>query len=452
MNTLTRSFFGVTAGLMLGMACLAGQRPVAQAAGDAPLTQSKTHLPMIYRAPCPVAVPAGWTQIAPGAGDNQGEIGAHLSMVLDSCQDPMLAYVWLDPNGDGDYSDNKLYFRRFLRGSGVFSQPVMVEGIGVINTSAPQREVALARDASTGAIGIAYQATLDGVQRIRLAISSDNGQTWQKETLPTNDTLGVTSPALAMAHGKTYVAYNEINYGGHFLSRNGNSGAFGDQAVPALPATDPTNFPSAPMILKTDAAGEPGLAYMLGADSSNGISYNVTAAFWRPGSAAVKVFDSNGVQDDAPTLALAFDGVNPRVAALLHRSENWAHESSLYFSQSANRGDSFAAPVQVPLDGGNDFGAYTSLAINSRGGAATVTHSGGGNNVNTVCGMPKVSTSADLAHWATCGITALDDPSTSYYDGAHDNSAFNAFDMLMIAMEADRTGGSGGGILFYRAP
>ncbi len=409
----------------------------------------RAFLPAVRGGSCPTFTATGWQQIVAGAAN--GRIGSELAMAQDLCGRPLLAYVWEDPNGDSDYSDSKLYFMR--RFTDVFwSAPQVIDTIGDINVNNPFRQVSIAFDVSNGRMGIAYQASFSGTTSVKLALS-DDGATWAIETLPKVDVShNAGQPALALGNGTVYVAVKEDSgVGARYLQRAGPSGSFSISKPPTFADYDPADYSASPMSLELDDTGVPGLAYMNVADFNATGAYTVAVAFWRPGSAsAVKVMDSQGAQNDGPTLDLVFDGQNPVVAALL--STDASADAFPWVAKSGNGGVSFAAAHRAPKDGGNVFSAYLAIAQDTAHHARVVSHSGGGNDVDTVCGKPKVSVTTDFVSWTTCGITGVDDVDKDNYDGLWINAATDRGNKLMLAEMADKTGASGGGILLYREP
>lgn len=372
-------------------------------------------------------------------------------MTKNPCGLPLLAYVWEDPNGDSNYADSKLYFMR--RFTDVFwSVPLVIDTVGDINVNNPFRQVSIAYDVSNDRIGIAYQVSVSGTTSIKLALS-ETGASWATETLPKADAAhNASQPTLALGNGNVFVAFKEDSgVGARYLSRSGASGSFNVSKPPTFANYDPADYSASPMSLKVDNSGVPGLAYMNVADFNVTGAYTVAVAFWRPGSAsALKVMDSQGAQNDAPTLDMVFDGQDPVVAALL--STDASADYFPWVAKSMDGGANFAAAHRAPKDGGNVFSAYLAIAQDTAHHARLVSHSGGGNDVDTVCGKPKVSATTDFVNWTTCGITGTDDVDKDNYDGQWINAITDRGNKLVFVEMADKTGATGGGILLYREP
>lgn len=380
-----------------------------------------------------LSIPTGPSvAVALPSGAGTGDFGNDVSMALDANDHPMLSYSWSRPGGD--VAQGGVYFVRWDPGTGAWGTPVKVDTVGPVFSNAPLRHTAVAFDASTGVIAVAYgrfntrtPPRNELVYSTHLALSTDGGRTFTTELVSERQDMTSGSeeaylPALKLAGGRTHLAYfqrwqrctsgsGSDCHAAWYVTRTGNTGAFTRTLAPLTTGTAGNR--ALPLSLALDSQGNPGLAYFLGETAGN----NTTLAFWRPGSAtAVAVFDSAGVQNDAPALSLAFAGVAPRVVAALDAVAN--PTADLRFSSSAD-GVTWTAPVLVPRDGGQNVSSYVALSI-AGGATALAAYNGGGSSAGT-CGAPKLSRSADLTTWTTCGVdkATLDSGAGRYVNLAH---------------------------------
>lgn len=406
--------------------------------------------------------PPASLQVAAAVPADQGTVhryGTHSSLALDGNHDPMIAYV-------GEYSGNssndtcKLYFLSWDRVNYQWKAPHLVDAaLGPIDSNQPHRQVSLARDKSNGRLGISYTV---GNNEIWLTMSEDGGATWAKARVDLDDANydGETSnPSLALANGKTHLAYyhhcikqfasladcNSQNdsHAVVYLSRSSSSEAFAHELSPVLAQTqDAKPFNE----LALDGSGNPGIVYYLGAPdgSTAAEGYNVTLAYWRPGQAAVKVLDSENTQNDAPSLSLAYHGAAPRILAHLLRDE--PSSADLWFSASAD-GVSWGSPVALPRDAGGQTGWNQSLALDSTGKAAASAYFRASSGL-TQFGGPKLWRSSDLSVWAVSSpdVSVLPDFAGEYVD-----TTFAGNDRLSMAFFQGTTSEKlARGVVFWR--
>lgn len=408
-----------------------------------------------------------------------------VSMVLDENDDPMMTYVQSDLNRNGNNDDDSyLYFVKWDRTNYNWTAPLAVDMVGQINNNQPHRQVSIVRDASTGTIGIAYQAEYDYTvvnqgndnEGIKLALSTDGGATWATERVDQISANCVSvggspnycnnnSPALAMSDGKVYIAYTAYGkltaddlywyYLVRYATRTGTSGAFSETNAPWPSGTKGRDLPVG---LALDSNGQAGLAYMVISTSDTYPYYNNSSVlFWRPGDAsATKITDSNNAQNDFPSISLAFDGTKPRIAYHLMRDLDGDNEGSdepyyLYFSASDD-GVTWGSPVGMPFDGGHKTGWYQSIDTGSQGqtAIAAMLYSSSGSNT---CGSPKLYSSSDNVNWTVCGADADDSKDAdSYYISLN----FAGNDKLYLAFgqytDASSYGGFKSGLILWREP
>ena len=384
-------------------------------------------------------------------------------MTTDGAGDPLLAYGWLSP---ADASKKGLWFTRWDHEAGTFTSPVVIDatvddGVG---TAQPFRQAALARDATTGKLAVAYVVQDTPVnpnnppRRVFLRTSTDSGATWSERVQLSEDAADdhaqASGPSIAMTDGKVYVAFVQdgqtvcddsggdcgVGAGVWFLEGDGATfskrtallGAFGVQSsMPGLTS------------MALDGKGAPGLAWL--SDARQG--YDRKVLFWHHGDAQVKkVFDSAGTQNDDPSVALAYDGDKPRVLSTLAIG---AETAGAYVAKSDD-GATWSAPIALPQNGDRDRSWWTALALDGAGAAYGLTFSNGGGNLDYCGEGPQLFTSSDLATWNVCGLDA-----TKAYpniNGAFSQAYVTAGGKLTAAGLGSLGGPDSDGIWIYRAP
>jgi len=385
--------------------------------------------------------PAGFNVAAGAPQDRHNDYGLQISLALDSNDDPIIAYVFDDPNKDSNRDDTQLFFLSWDRAQYRWKQPVLADTTGQIDNNTGQIQVSLARDASNNLLGIAYQKG----EGIWLALSSDGGATWSTEAVLRGDNLEAAVPSLGMAGGTIHVAYFLHAEGVRYVTRVGASGRFESSLAPVLTNTIASR--NQPPSLALDAEGKPGLAYWLQSEQS----YNVTLAFWRPGThTAFKVIDSSGFQNDTPAVSLAFHGSQPRVGVRIIRVKD-GFDDDLWATASPD-GQAWSEPVQVPRDGGHGWDNPISLAVDSKGrGALAVTSLHGVPAPKPpACGLPKLARSSDFEQWTTC---SPDTNKTLSITAWHPSIVFAGNDKLYLAFRNnDSDSKVGVGVVLWREP
>jgi hypothetical protein len=275
------------------------------------------------------------------------QLGVSVALTLDQHGQPLLAALAVDPSGDGNREDDRLVFTRWLgvpaadAGRGAFIEPVIIETVGAIDISDPNRQISLSRDDVTGRIGIAYVAQ----QGIRLGLSDDDGLNWSLETASATPGATVSNPQLVLHDGRTHLAYVEdqkIVY----RTRAGKA-LFQDQAVPLV--GDATSHLALPLSMALDDAGNVGLAYFVGAPGTR-------LAFWRPGTTTANQIADAALVDNAapakkPSVTLTFLGALPRAAYHLLTSTD-VTAAQLWFSAATDAaGATWGTPVGIPRYG-----------------------------------------------------------------------------------------------------
>ena len=383
-------------------------------------------------------------------------------MVADENGDPMIAYQWFEPGGD--LAATTVYFTRWDRCAGAFTAPVKVDTVGGVSTNNPTKRIALSYEIAAKKLAIAYEVVFvaPGFENnpsngIYLQTSTDQGATWAGKLHVSDQKDGdiqqAKGPAVAVSGGMIHLAYAQENRDCCRLAEpdcgscssvwylEGDGTTF--SRVQVSDAGGPVQVAGQVLSLAVDSAGKPALAFF-GAPPQG---YTTTALYWRPGGAPVKVMDSSEVQNDDPSLSLAFDGTRPRLAAHLVADESADYD--LRFSASDD-GVTWGAPVKLPRDKSDYTAWYQSLAVDAKGGAAVSAYINGGSG-DSLCGGPRIVRSSDLQAWTACGA----DQEKKYPEigGKYVDSYFTHEDKLTLGFTGTLGGDqSGSGVLLWREP
>jgi hypothetical protein len=110
--------------------------------------------------------------------------------------------------------------------------------VATVGDTAPRfyaYHISLARDASSGELGLAHLA--NGSNELWLANSTDGGATWKTEQWSTGgDSHEYLGPVLAMAKGVTHLAVGDVARGSQYLTRASVNGSFTVTPVPLFDA------------------------------------------------------------------------------------------------------------------------------------------------------------------------------------------------------------------------
>ena len=118
----------------------------------------------------------------------------------------------LDPNGDGDESDDTLYFITWNRAAYAWNKPVAVAVTGPVFTEGPVVLISLTRDSGTDAFGLAYTVTtVDGASTMMLAISSDGGVSWKSQSISGSPFYGDLYKPLGLWNGVFHFVFMTDN-------------------------------------------------------------------------------------------------------------------------------------------------------------------------------------------------------------------------------------------------
>lgn len=340
--------------------------PGIDGGSDAAVDSSST--PPDSGATCGKLPPAGLGQVVSPRTDGS-ELGQNAALTLDKKGRPIFAYL------DHPASQTStLYVVRWNDCTGAWYPPAKVDTAIRGDVTPADRVVSIATDAADGRIGIAYtkvvhlvtQPLVNDTVAQFVALSSDDGATFttarvSKHKAETNaaegDINNVSSPAIALAGGNTFLAYNQQYQGCGNSCQNATvlaTGAGAGYTYAVVPDTSDTehggtlNTRGFPVGLALDSDGKPGVVAHL--EPANG--YNSVAVYWRPGQVSYSaILDTNGVQNDMGAATLAYDGKKPRVVTRIQRGAiGAATDYTLVFSASDD-GTTWAAPVALPQTG-----------------------------------------------------------------------------------------------------
>jgi hypothetical protein len=379
-----------------------GTPSTSPSTGPATTTAAATTSP----SPSGVAPPTGFSQVSLDAGGNHVN-GEALSMLLDPNGDPMFAYA-----DNTENSGFPVYFRAWDRARGAWKAPVKVGAMGTekLGVGDGANELALARDAATGALAMVYPSGTGGPTSVHLATSPD-GVTWTDHVLKsTSEYVSEAGHvALAMAAGKAYVGYYfydnhpEVVEEWHFDTFDTQGNKLADGRVPwpkGVPHANDGYFEPA---IALDAGGQPAVAFGLRGYPEPGTTNPTRAVmgFWRPGWTDSVVVDDQ--QDlglaqawghQFPTLA--FHGTKPRVAYYGAPKGSAGHELLVAASDD---GRSWDRPVAVPRDY-SEWWDGMALTIDAQGRGAIAVGANGMRDDK--CGWPKLARTTDFKSWSTC--------------------------------------------------
>jgi hypothetical protein len=407
--------------------------------------------------------PFGFNVVVPSTDDNCETNAILERMELDGNGDPAMAYVVADPNGDGDESDDTLYFVSWNRAKYTWNPPVLVAVTGPGFSEGPTVPLSLARDAATGMWGVAYEKETDDGATIVLATSTD-GLSWKSQSISGSPFSGwLCTPSLAMWNGSFYAVFRtENSYFGDNRSPFPTEDGFlyvtgkvtdGPAKWTFQPVLYPPNYTDSFFVvsLALDSNHNPGIAFNVANDNYEGV------AFWRPGMAsAVLVARSNGDgwTNDHPAISLTFFGVLPRIAtdAGLNSSDDPDSDTAVWATGATDSGALWLSPVKVPVDGANEVDSPWITAGSKGQTAIGMASDYDPEGPGMLYGFPKIARSNDLhmAGFQTTAPAPLDQPSFSP-NNAHPVLRFGGNDKLWLAFNNnDSNGDIGIGLVLWR--
>jgi hypothetical protein len=386
---------------------------------------------------------AGW-QVAlaiPAMAPASSRWGVSVSMALDQFQQPMIAALVVDPNGDGVFDDNRLVFTRWDGVAHVYQAPVTVEVVGNIDVTHPKRQVSLARDASTNRLGVAY---IKESGALRFGWSDDEGAHWSLMTIAMDPNTVPSNPVLAMRAGERDIAYV---HGGEVRNDKNTGGTDLDMPMTTTAAVD------WPIAMALPSAGDPAVVYFSADDAGVTLLYQHSPV-------AQVITTTTATIDKAPSVSLDLTGDVPHVAYHLPSATN--PDGQLWYAKAVDTsGTSWSTPVAMPRNGppgmldGTQW--YQAIAVQMPNTPWVV---GNFQNRTAVtaqqCGGPKLGLSSDGSNWMVCHPPEGGGPLVHTFDfaGWWLNMASHKSGKVTIAFDYEtRTNPLiGGGVLVYRQP
>jgi hypothetical protein len=321
-------------------------------------------------------------------GTDPPNYGPATAVSLDENGDPVIAFEWIDPNGDGEKSDTEILFSRWDRATYKWVASVRVAVTGPLEDQGTN-PIALGCDRATGTL-----AMLAAVgENVLYATSADHGATWKSSTSPSSNGTP-RSVSLLVESGQVYAAVNAESGATYLTGAISNVASWKAQAIPANNGWKLENKTN--IGIASDAAGKTGFAFA--EDQQEGDRHRYV--FWRPEASDPTVIVDEATAD-APDIALTHGSGKfaALFSALLDEKDT---DHSVWYSQSAD-GNLWSKPVKLPIDGPRTTNPPLSIAISSKG-ALTAAFAANGGSAPANCGAPAVSRSSDGAGWTTCGL------------------------------------------------
>ena len=342
--------------------------------------------------------PNGWqmaVELPMGAAPST-KLGISVSAIGDQFNQPMIAFLYEDPNGDLNYDDNRVAFTRWDGATRAFETVKTIEVVGGGAFVLPNRQISVARDADTGRIGVAYIKPQDNT--VRVAISDDEGANFSLLTVSDVPRAALMSnPSLGLQGGNVHVAW--IQGSDVMYRKKTGTGAFVDQSLGSTASSGGRS-----LSLALDSAGNPGVAFFS--------SVNVTSAdlaFWRPGGSANAIASADmldlAVMGRDPSVTLTFVGTTPHLAYHLRKLDT-VDATELWYLKSSDTGTTWNAPIAIPRNSSSatEFHStryFQALAIEPSGRVSVAAPwSATGTQVN--CIGPKLSRAPDGVTFTTC--------------------------------------------------
>ncbi len=402
--------------------------------------------------------PAGWSTALPlprdaGTTTRYGVSGA---MALDQFAHPMVAAYIVDPNADAVYTDSRLVFTRWNGVTKAWQEPLRVEIVGNIDVAHPNRQISIARNPTTGQIGIAY---LNELGVVRYGHSEDEGEHFSLEDVsaPNTDSSKLSNPVLAYAGDDLHIAYAAkptcaMGTCGKIVhrKRTGSAGAWStDEVQGTLAARD------WPFAMALDTAGAPAFAFF-----SEDVAGMVTLSYAAAGSTQTIATSSVMVDTAAktPSVSLTLQGDVPRVAFHLLSATN-ADAQLWYATKSAG---AWSTPVALPRNGPLGMLDTTQWyqQIVSEGGnkVAIVANFQRAGTIGQQCGGPKLGRSNDGVAFTVCHPQSVGSMSSVIQQGGlWVNMASHRPAKLTMTLTYESNANpslepGGGGVLLYREP
>jgi len=314
--------------------------------------------------------------------------GQSSSVALDENGDPVIAFEWYDPNGDGDGSDTEIRFVRWDRASYKWTSPVRIAITGEMNDG-NENPFAIAYDRDTGSLAALSQKGDDVIY----ALSTDRGVTWNTTPGPKN-AAGLRATSLVISSGQVHAAAIGSDGAFYFTGPVTDVSSWKAQAVPTGSGwtVRPTNIP-----IVLDASGKPAIAFF--ENQADGDQHRYV--FWRPGSSDPAAAVTTNQSTDYPNVALTY--ANNKFGVLFAIGlDPKDSDHGVWYTQSSD-GASWSSPAKLPIDGPRTTNPPLAVAIDSKGAVTAVFAANAGSS-DTACNYPVVSRSADGTNWKTCGL------------------------------------------------
>jgi hypothetical protein len=367
-----------------------------------------------------IAVPKSYTE-------HFDRFGNSPQLALDSNGDPAVAYLVAAAS-----PETTLFFTSWDRANYRWTAPVSVGKTREETSMSDFAPPSLARDAAANKWVIAYPVSVKpSSYRLDIAISEDNGATWKTQTISSGEGP-FDSPSVGAANGIVHVATiheKAIRY--YHGKIDEEASAWKSEAVPLAEGAQPRL-----LSLALDATGSPALAYTVSREG-------FTTMYWKPGSSPVQAIDHHGHGTDGPDLRLTFSGNKPRIAFNGAVDDHYFGNSHMMWVVASDDGSNWSAPVLVVNHGNRMQSPRIDLTFNSKGQAALVSWSNGGNSEGVKCTLPNIARSPDLQHWTICGPLPLGKAS---YDAVSPAAIYAPDDSLYITFQNTATPGSPGSL------
>jgi len=386
---------------------------------------------------------------APASGvDVNITYGQNVSLAFDGNGDPAFAFIFGDPNNDGNAPEGQLWFRSWNRAQVQWNPLVKVATPGNV-TSPYEAVVALAYDISASTFALASQ---DLAGNLDLYVSTNGGAAWTLKTTFTSAS-GIDGPALALASGNIYLAYQAGGSDGlQYVTGKLSAAAstWSTKAVPAIPNVGAA-LPGKSPALALDNSGNPAIAFWA-PDTTQ--SYNAILFFWRPAgsSAPVAVASTNNTQSDTVGVRMTFYQANPRIVFNALTSDAEANnDSEVHFVRSDDGGKTWQKPVLIPPDGNESTNYPLDVAIDSSGNGALAYESNeAAGDGSQKCDSPKLALSSDLTNWSVCQVA----PDLGTFNGNPGaiQIAFGGNNRRWVVWQSNGDSVSNSGVVMYREP
>ena len=411
----------------------------------------------------------GYTQVVPPSGMQNVDVGIHTAMALSKDGYPVIAYYV----NDSTALTATLYAVRWDPCVGAWATPVKIDSGLKLDNSLPARDVSMAVDPVDGRIGIAYEKIYvikmpNSTSAAFVALSTDGGKTFGTGTKVSihgvensgqaGDSEQADDPQIALAGGKTYVAYNQSDaacgpamggnpppcQAGIALATGSSTGApftleFMKDGLDPVYSGYARAMTSAPLGLAIDSSGVPGIVAHVSA-----AAYNTKLVFFRPGAAATLIMDSANKQNDSASASFTFEGTSPRVLTRLNAGMN--DNGGLLFLSSTD-GTTWSAPTALPLDGDVLTPKTQALLRDGKGGVVVLSQSG--DSTGRTFPGPKFWRSSDLKAFTIGGAGAA---GATAPHGTYMSGALTKAGKIQMAFYGDAPEKDSSGVVYWSEP